>query len=414
MKRKKHFKLKKKEKLHRRRHERSHKEKKHKELSIGLPELKFTHPATHPSAKPFQEPPELPVKSPVHQEPIHKVQYVPQIPYKSPLMHKIYFLLSKFATKTQRRGLKNKLQFAGINEEVEIWIGQIILLGLLVAIATFLAFWIVFLEPELLNMFIYSATSFVAIFLAAIIHLNAQIDDRRKRLEDVLPDAMQVIAANIRAGMTPVVALRASARPELGPLQEDIKFATTKSLGTDSFTDALSEMARKTSSELFQRIVALFSASLKSGGHLSQLLENTAADVRETQELKKELIANTKLYAMFILFTVVIGTPLLLAVSIQFSSMIGNLQETTSTGGGVASEISSIPLISLPLSVEFLQNSALAILVITAILASALIGVINTGAYSSGLRYAPVIAIAAVLFFFLVKDYALKAILPVS
>jgi hypothetical protein len=116
---------------------------------------------------------------------------------------------------------------------------------------------------------------------------------------------------------------------------------------------------------------------------------------------------------MFILFTVVIGTPLLLAVSIQFSTMVTSLQAQTSSGG-IASEISSIPLVSTPLSVEFLFNSAIIVILITSILASALLGVINSASYSSGLKYSPFIAGAALLSFFVIKDLVLKTILPVS
>ncbi|MFH0972025.1 MAG: type II secretion system F family protein [Candidatus Micrarchaeota archaeon] len=390
---------------------------------LPLPELDFEKPSKeeekeaaeniqHPKIEITHKSPANwePMHSPVHQEPIHDQQQKPEH-FKRPFMHRFYFFLSKFATRSQRNSLKKKLYFAGVDEEAEIWLGQVLLLAKLSAIATFLAIWVCLREMYFFNLSAYALLAFLIVIAGAYIHLNVEIEDRKKRLEEILPDAMQVIAANIRAGMTPVVALRAAARPELGPLQEDIKFATTKSLGTGSFTDALREMGQKTSSELFQRIVALFTASLKSGGHLAQLLENTASDIRETQELKKDLVSSTRLYAIFIVFTVVIGTPLLLAVSIQFSGMVTGLQANTPSGG-LASEISSAPLISTPLPIDFLMNSAIIIIIITTVLASALLGVINNGTYSSGLKYSPFLASAAIIFYFLMKDYALKAILP--
>ncbi len=325
----------------------------------------------------------------------------------------IYFFLGKFSSRSQKNNLRKKLAFAGVEEEAEIWLGQVLLLALLFSSATFLAFWVVFKEAYVFTLSFYSGLAFGLTLAGATIHLNVEIEERKRRLEEVLPDAMQMIAANIAAGMSPIVALRSAARPELGPLEEDIKFATTKSLGTDSFLDALFEMGHKTNSEIFRKIVALFSASLRSGGHLSQLLENTAADIRNGQELRKDLISNTRLYAIFILFTVAIGTPLLLAVSIQFSTMVSSLQGKTDTGG-IASQISSGPLISTPLPLDFLGTSALVIIVITCLLASSLLGVINTGSYSSGLKYSPFLAAFAVLFFYFLKDFALKAIMPMG
>jgi Flp pilus assembly protein TadB len=365
---------------------------------------------------------ELAIKpvSPAHQEPLVKLQMehspkekIQKRIYPKSIMQGIYFFLSKLATRTQKNSLRQMIAYAGVLDEAEIWLGQILFLSFLVGAVFFMAFWVLFREVYIYILLFYFAMGIGITLLASFIHLNVQIEDRKKRLEDVLPDAMTIIAANVRAGMTPVVALRATARDELGPLAEDIKFATTKSLGTDSFIDALREMAKKNNSELFERIVSLFTASLRSGGHLAQLLENTAADIRQTQELKKDLIASTRLYAFFIIFTVAIGTPLLLAVSIQFSTMVSSLQlKTQSTG--LASELSSVPLISLPLSIDFLTTSALVVLIITSLLASAMLGVITHGNYSGGLKYSPFIAVFSILLFYFLKDVALKSILPVG
>ncbi|MFH1257954.1 MAG: type II secretion system F family protein [Candidatus Micrarchaeota archaeon] len=351
-------------------------------------------------------------KSHVHQAPAFK-QQAPAKKYASgkPLMHKFYFFLSKFTTRSQRNHFRQELAYAGVSEEAEVWLGQVILLALLCGGAAFMAGWVLIGEALIQVLALYFVIAFMMVFVSFIVHLNAEIDDRKRRLEEVLPEALQVVAANLRAGMSPVVALRASARPEMGPLQEEIKLATTKSLGTESFTDAMHEMARKTTSAVFQKIVALFTASLKSGGHLALLLENTAADLREAQELKKELVSSTKLYAAFILFTVIIGTPMLLSVSIHFSEMVLKLQQQAPSQG-IASELSSVPLISTPLSPNFLNNSALVVLLITSVLASALLGVINRGNYSTGLKYAPMVAASSIAVFIIVKDYVLRAILP--
>ncbi|MBI5224990.1 type II secretion system F family protein [Candidatus Micrarchaeota archaeon] len=351
------------------------------------------------------------VKSPIRQPSIKA--YVPAQVQGKGFMPGIYFFLSKFATRSQKQSLREKMLLAGIDSEAELWLGEVLLLSKLCAFATFMLFWVIFKEALIFKLLLFAFIAFGLVLFTAVIHLNIRIEDRKNRLEAILPDAMQVISANIRSGMSPVVALRASARPEFGPLQEDIKYATTKSLGTGSFSDALNEMGKKTSSELFQRIVALFSASLRSGGKLASLLENTANDIRDTQELKRELVSNTRLYAIFIIFTVVIGTPLLLAVSIQFGSMVNNLQAKTSSGS-IASDFTTIPLISSPLKQDFLEHSAFVILLITTFLASALLGVMNNGSYASGLKYFPALSIAAVLFFIFMKDFALKAILPIA
>ncbi|MFH1751273.1 MAG: type II secretion system F family protein [Candidatus Micrarchaeota archaeon] len=384
-------------------------------IRLGLHALKKAHKravAGKLNAALQEETEKVLPQSPIH-EPMPEARPALFLRRKRHWREILYLMLGRLASKSQRRKIARTLSYSGLRDDPDAWTGKIIMLSLLSGLLAFMAAWVAFREVYVFTLIVYALLGMIVIFFGAYVHVNSLIEDRRRRLEAVLPDAMQVIAANIRAGMTPVVALRASARPEFGPIADDIKIATTKSLGTDSFTDALQEMALRTNSELFQRVVALFNASLRSGGHLAQLLENTAADIRQSQELRRDLATNTRLYAMFILFTVIVGTPLLLAVSIQFSGMVAGLQERTSYEG-VASEISSIPLISSPLSADFLLNSAVVVILITGILASALLGVINNGSYSSGLKYSPFVVGAALVLFVLIKDYGLRAILPVA
>ena len=68
---------------------------------------------------------------------------------------------------------------------------------------------------------------FVGIFCAVFLLFNGwlilAVDKRRDFVEKVLPDALELTAANIRAGFIPSKALLLSARSEFGPLAEAIK-----------------------------------------------------------------------------------------------------------------------------------------------------------------------------------------------
>ena len=46
-------------------------------------------------------------------------------------------------------------------------------------------------------------------------------------------------------------------------------------------------MAKRIDSPILDRAMKLFAASMKSGGHLAQLLEDLANDIAETKALKK-------------------------------------------------------------------------------------------------------------------------------
>ncbi len=321
-----------------------------------------------------------------------------------------YYFVASLLPRSFRASLRDKLAHAGVKVDADLWIGPVILSAFMVALLSFVTAWglLFVFEPVLLAASFLGG--FIAIIIAAYTHLVTQIEERKTRIEKILPDALHIMAANVRTGAPPMVALRMTARPEFGPLEEEIKYVTTKALGTESFTDAMNEMSKRIPSDIFARTISLIAASLKAGGKLAQLLESVAEDIRETQELKTELLTNSNLYVLFIAFTVSIGTPLLLAVSSHFTSMVSELQKApiAATLGEEAGVAGIGMVISTPFTSEFVENAGYAIIVLTNLLAAALIGAIREGRETTGLKYAPVMIIVSYTTYFVVKDFVLK------
>lgn len=202
--------------------------------------------------------------------------------------------------------------------------------------------------------------------------------------------------------------MRTAARPEFGPLEEEIRWVTTKSLGIESFTEALREMSKRVKSETFERTVSLFVVSMRSGGNLAVLLENAADDILESQDLRHELIAGTNMYVVFILFAVLVGTPALLSISIQFVGMVTSMQEKV-VSSSLTNEIGL--RMGTPISVDFLFETSIAVLVLTSLLVSLLIGVIHDGKELNGLKYYLIFVICSIVIFLIMKEYLLKVLL---
>jgi len=321
-----------------------------------------------------------------------------------------YHLVSSAFPRSARATIRQMLVYAGVKIEPDIWLGQVSLASLAVGALFAMAAWTLLFVQEPVFAAAAFAVGLVLVPVAAYVQLTAQIDERRTRIERVLPDALHIMAANVRTGMPPMIALRMTARPEFGPLEDEIKYVTTKSLGTESFTDAMNEMSKRIPSDIFARTISLIAASLKAGGRLAQLLESVAEDIRETQELKSELVTNSNLYILFIAFTVALGTPLLLAVSTHFVQMVADLQKTP-IGASLGDEagVSGIGMvISTPFSVGFVQTAGYAVLIIGNIMAAALIGAIREGREANGLKYAPILIIISFAAFFVVKDLILQ------
>ena len=298
------------------------------------------------------------------------------------------------------------LEHAGITEEFDMWLGKRMLLILLAGIIGFL------FPLTALNYFY--PLDFQGIFAPILIALAAGIgfaviagflfylhayyvvEGRASLVEDILPDFLMLVASNINSGMTPFSAFRASARKEFGPLSEEIKIASSKSLGTRSFSEALLQLSTRIKSRALDEAISFFTEAMKSGGKLTKLLETSALDMRQTQEMKKELGSSTRMYVIFVVFVIVIATPLLLSVSIQFLEMISAMQsESPVAAEGEFNEVSFLAS-ELQIKPDFMLSMAFVLLAGNALLAGLFIGVLGEGKAKMGFRYTPLIFFASV------------------
>ncbi|MBN1940658.1 MAG: type II secretion system F family protein [Candidatus Diapherotrites archaeon] len=303
------------------------------------------------------------------------------------------------------------LAYAGIKEDFDFWLGKRMLFTMLVAIIGFLLPWTIgkyfgliefdlgFITPIPLiaSVGLGIALAIIALLLFYL-GLYYRIEGRTTMAEAILPDFLMLVASNVNAGMTPFAAFRSSARKEFGPLSEEVKLAAAKSLGTESFQLALKRLSLRIKSKVLEETIAFFSQTLKSGGHLSKLLETSATDLRQTQELKKELISSTRMYVIFVAFVIVIGAPLLLAVAVQFLDMISAIQAESTIANADLGAVSFLST-ELLITPEFMRMVGYALLIGNAILSSMFIGVISNGKAKMGLQYLPAILIASAVVF---------------
>lgn len=302
--------------------------------------------------------------------------------------------------------IKKWLKYAGSRTDAREWAGARLMLSLLSGLIGVLlpgtilpgidiiyGTHFTFSIPNMLEIqMVLFLVFFAVVWAVSVLHLAYAIDGRKKMVEAVLPDFLMLIASNLKSGMTPFSAFRASVRPEFGPLSEEIRIATQKSLGVESFSKALQHIADRIDSNVLRETSKFFSQALVSGGHLSELIESSAKDIKQTERLKKEFIASTRMYVIFIIFVVLIASPMLLAVSVQFLNIMSSIQSQNSgfsqissaataqigfTGGGTTIEP------------DFMKTIAFALLICDSILASVFIGIIGGDKIITGLKYVP-------------------------
>jgi len=308
---------------------------------------------------------------------------------------RLYRWLANFYPNKYKTYLAKELIYGGEKDHVDYWLGASFALAFFTVVAVLL-FPLVLMDSYDFFFILYAVVTFFLMHFIIYMIVYYKQMDRTQRIENSLPDMLQLVASNLKAGMTPYQSLKMASRKDFGPLKEEIDYATAKALGIENFGEALMSIKDHVKSDMLDRALKLLTSSLKAGGRLAEVLENVSLDIAETRELKRDLVTSTKSYSMFIMFMVVFGAPLLLGISFQFLTMVTDLYVSSAIeGGGLIGEIAITP--------EYFSNFAIVFLLITAILASSLMGTIREGDFKYGLRNFPLIFFGSVILFFVVR-----------
>ncbi len=303
--------------------------------------------------------------------------------------------------RTQDTTVARLLTYAGIGQSPELWLGSRLLLAsgvaLLFAILPPLYSQISgndlgFGAPPKFNlpfmfgyMLLCAGAAFAAVLGLVYFHLYYLVHDRTRRVEDVLPDFMLMVAAHMHAGLTPFSAFQSAARPEFGPLEVEVKNIASHSMGSESFTEALTMLTDHIDSPILRRTIAFFENGLRSGGKLASLLETAADEIRELDEIRKETVLSTRTYTIFLIFILVGGLPVLLGISTEFLHIFSRM--STMVDPNAMKGMSGMLSPTLSLSPEFVGSMAGVIIAATTLFVSMFLGVLMEGKILYGVKY---------------------------
>ena len=230
-------------------------------------------------------------------------------------------------------------------------------------------------------------------------------DTRARQVELVLSDAFMMIAANIRAGMTVENAILASAKPEFGPLEMEIKRVSTKIFAGTSLHDALLEMGERVRSNPLKRGITLLLEGNALGGQMASLLYEIAQDLREQKALQREINNATMMYTIFIVFSTLFAAPILFATSVQYSIMSAKITSSVGEIGelpsGAMSFGSAEGILQGPIiTPDELKLFAIACITVTTFFSAFTLAQIRSGKLLAGIRYVPLFVIAGLGIYF--------------
>ena len=223
---------------------------------------------------------------------------------------------------------------------------------------------------------------------------------RKKEIEDLLSDYLQLVAANLTAGMPIDKALWYAIREHFGVLSEEIELVARKVFGGLPLEQALLEFANKYDSDLLNKSMILLIEGLKSGGELAHLVNKIAWNVKQSQILEKEIRAEVTTYAIFIMFASLVAAPMLFALSQRIIVIMGEVisKIDLQTLSGISAQI-PIKDIGKSLSAKDFKIFSYINLAITSIFSAIMVSVIRKGSVKAGIRLIPLFLAISIITF---------------
>jgi flagellar protein FlaJ len=195
-----------------------------------------------------------------------------------------------------------------------------------------------------------------------------------------------------------------AARPEFGPLEYEIRRVGKETMAGRNFTDSLCKMTKNLRSKNLERTVDLIVQSIKSGGKLADLLDQTATDLRDQQIVQKEISASVLMYVFFILIAVGLGAPALFSLSSFLVTILTKnmamISKDLPTNMAEFSKAMPISITSGRVSPGFIRTYSIISLAASSFFGSMVVGLIMKGEEKQGLKYfIPLLVLSIGLFF---------------
>ncbi len=305
---------------------------------------------------------------------------------------------------------EQQFAYLGMRISSRKFVINIVLFAFVLSIFSTVVTSVVFQWPFYLVILGFFAT-FAGVIGGVYLVLDLQAEGRGKQVERILPDALQLIASNIKSGLTTERALLMSARPEFGPLETELKRVSTRILAGMPVEKAIMEIPKHIKSRLVERTTWLLARGISSGGEIADLLMQLSRNLRTQLALQSEAHASISIYIILIFFSAAFGGPALYAVSSFIVEVMSSQSSTTNVDtsaiaaagsrfGGMSSFVGGESSIIDP---EFVIMFAQIMLLIGGVFASLILGAIATGKEKDGLRYIPVLLFFSFGLFYLIR-----------
>ncbi len=259
--------------------------------------------------------------------------------------------------------------------------------------------------PELLDLFLIFVVSvaffWLLISVSLFFYLDLKIFNRTKEVEKVLPDFLQLVSANISAGMPLDRALWRAVRPRFGVLASEVEVVAKSTITGEELNTALTKFSDKYNSKILKKSISLLIEGREAGGELASLISKISSNIQENKILKREMSATVMTYAIFITFAAIVIAPFLFGLATQLLDIVIQIGNKVELGN---ISFFSVQLVSDPTAVSNFKIFSVVMLTITSLLSACIISVIRRGKIMHGVKFIPLFVLVALALYFLAVE----------
>ncbi len=239
------------------------------------------------------------------------------------------------------------------------------------------------------------ATFFV---LLVYFYVDLRIYRRTKKMEEMLPDFLQVVSSNLKGGMSFENALLGAIKPRFSILANEMTEVAKKIMTGYDVSTALSELGRKYNSPMLRRTIDLMIGEFESGGQIADLIDRIVENIKEIVVLKEEISTSAIAYIIFIGAIVIVIAPLLFALSYNLLIVILNFISKLSA---TAPRAGVLPFTFGEATVDptTFKNFSIAALAIISFFSSLIVSIVEKGDIKSGLKYIPIFMVGSLVMY---------------
>lgn len=315
-----------------------------------------------------------------------------------------------FIPKSIRPKLRRYLLKAGYTQVPFHTYGAIFLLSIILSATIYIFFLypllqglgsLLFMILTFIFWVIIQASILILIIVLIYVHLDLKIFKRTREMENVLEEFLRYVSENLKGGMSFDKALWGAIRPQYGTLADEMNLVAKRVITGRDITDALIEFTDKYNSPLLKRSFQLIIEGMKGGGNIAYIIDKVERNIRETKDLKEEMVAANTTYVIFMAAIVLVIAPALFGLSynlLEVLKSIGGKLAASSGGGGGMMDFSKINI--NPSIFKWFSIGALSVI---ALFSSMILSIIQKGNVKEGLKYIPIFVVISILMYLLFK-----------